>query len=135
MPVFKTFFTLLGLSLSLVGCQESFPAYSTPYPQNDSGLTCLHYSVLDKQDKIQLLEAFALQEDDACAYRVQLTKYGVGKCNNPAVKSLGSDFNGYVRVEIKKGFTTYYKVQSNYKEDMHAAFERVVTKIKQDVKD
>ena len=116
-------------------CQESFLVYSTPYPQNDSALTCLHYSVLGKQDKIQLAKAFDLQEDDACAYRVQLINYKVSKCNNPVVKSLGSDFNGYVRVEIKKGFTTYYKVQSNFKEDIDAAFERVVTTIKQDVKD
>lgn len=135
MSGFKTLFALLALSFLLLGCKENFPTYATPYEKNNSILTCLHYAVLDKQDKTQLAEAFGLSEDDACVYRVQLTKYRVGKCNNPAVKSLGSDFNGYVRVEIKKGFTTYYKVQSNYKEDMSAAFERVVIKIKQDVKD
>ena len=133
MPAFKTSFILLGLSLFLLGCQEDFPTYATPYDKNANTLQCLHYAVLDKQDKTQLAEAFTLKEDEHCEYRVQLTKYRVGKCNNPAVKSLGSDFNGYVRVEIKKGFSTYYKVQSNYKKDMQAAFERVLTKIKQDL--
>ena len=130
MPALKTCFTLLGLPFLLLGCQENFPTYSTPYKKDDSALPCLHYSVLDKEDKTQLTAAFGIKEDEGCEYRVQLTKYRVGKCNNPLVKSLGSDVNGYIRVEIKKGFTTYYKVQSNYKENMQAAFERVLQKIK-----
>jgi len=62
-----------------------------------------------------------------------LTKYHVGSCNNPIVKSTGSDFDGYVRIEIKKGFKCYYKVQSDYKSDVDAAFERVLKKVKIDL--
>jgi hypothetical protein len=60
---------------------------------------------------------------------VELTRYHIGACDNPAVKSLGSDFNGYVRLEIKKSFKCHYKVQSDFKNDEDAAFERVLKKI------
>ena len=94
---------------------------------------CLHYAVLDTQDKALLEKRFGLTDDPKCAYRVELTKYRVGSCNNPVVKSTGSDFNGYVRIEIKKGFKCYYKVQSDYKNDVNGAFERVLKKAKIDL--
>ena len=86
--------------------------------------------MLDKADKNKLQKAFNKLEDKSCEYRVELIKYRVGKCNNPQVKSLGGDINGYVRVEIKKGFKCYYKIQSDYKNDESAAFDRILKKIK-----
>ena len=53
---------------------------------------------------------------------------------NPIVKSIGSDFDGYIRIEIKKGFKCYYKVQSDFKSDENAAFERVLKKIENEKK-
>jgi hypothetical protein len=94
---------------------------------------CLHYAILDKQDKDIVQKYFAVADDTTCSYRVELTKYHVGACNNPVVKSIGSDFDGYVRIEIKKGFKCYYKVQSDYKNDVDSAFERVLKKAKIDL--
>jgi hypothetical protein len=88
---------------------------------------------LDKKDKEILEQYFKLKNDTSCPYRVELTKYHVGSCNNPVVKSIGSDFNGYIRIEIKKGFKCYYKVQSDYKDDADAAFERVLKRVKIDI--
>ena len=78
-------------------------------------------------------KSFGIEEDEACPYRVELIKYHIGNCNNPIVKSVGSDFDGYIRIEIKKGFKCYYKVQSDFKNDENAAFERVLKKIKIDL--
>jgi len=129
----KFFLPLLGL-LFFTGCQENFPTYSTFCDQKTmSPPKCLHYVVLNKQDKDVLQKYFAVVDDPMCAYRVELTKYHVGTCNNPIVKSTGSDFYGYVRIEIKKGFKCYYKVQSDYKNDADAAFERVLKKVKIDL--
>ena len=69
-----------------------------------------------------------------CPYRLELIKYQVKTCNNPVVKSVGSDFNGYVRIEIKKGFKCYYKIQSDYKHDANAAFGRVLKEAKKEIK-
>ena len=89
--------------------------------------------VFNSQDKERLQRSFGLQDDDQCSYRVELTRYHVGDCNNPVVKSVGGDLNGYVRVEVKKGFKCYYKVQSDYKNEVSAAFERVLKRVEIDI--
>ena len=126
----KFTFLLLGISIFFVGCQEDYPTYATPLNKNDHPFSCLHYTVLDKSDKKKIETAFNIVENKNCDYRVELIRYRVGKCNNSLVKSLGGDFNGYVRVEVKKGFKCYYKIQSDYKNDEDAAFSRVLEKIK-----
>ena len=120
--------------LLFTGCQEDFPTYSTFCDQGKlTPPKCLHYAVLDQQDKELLQKYFSVMDDPECSYRIELTKYHVGSCNNPIVKSRGSDFNGYVRIEIKKGFECYYKVQSDYKNDRDAAFERVLKRSKNEI--
>ncbi len=124
---------LLFLFLFLTGCKEEFPTYASFCSQDKRVFDCLHYAVLDSTDKQKLQNAFGIADTKNCPYRVELTKYHVGCCNNPVVKSTGSDFDGYVRIEIKKGFKCYYKVQSDYKSDVNAAFERVLEKAKIDL--
>ena len=134
MQGFRLFLALFGLLL-FAGCQEDFPTYSTfCNAKTMSPPDCLYYSVLNKQDKDLLQKHFAVIDDPKCAYRVELTKYHIGNCNNPIVKSTGSDFDGYVRIEIKKGFKCYYKVQSDYKYNADAAFERVLKRSKNEIK-
>jgi len=130
----KLFSSLFWLLLLLVGCQEDFPTYSTFCNQKTMAAPeCLHYAVLDKKDKDMLEKHFAIVDDPKCSYRVELTKYHVGNCNNPVGKSTGSDVDGYIRIEIKKGFKCYYKVQSDYKNDADAAFERVLARSKKEL--
>jgi hypothetical protein len=118
----------------MTGCKEEFPVYSTFCDQNSTVFpNCLHYTVFDVKDKKALEASFGIDNSEQCAYRVELIKYHVGSCNNPVVKSMGSDFNGYVRIEIKKGFKCYYKIQSDYKYDVDAAFARILKKVKIDL--
>ncbi len=129
----KYLFPLLGILL-FTGCQEDFPVYSTFCNKNPiSPPKCLHYVVLNKKDKILLQKHFNIKDNPQCTYRVELIKYHVKTCNNPVVKSMGSDFDGYVRIEIKKGFKCYYKVQSDYKSDIKSAFDRVLKRVKIDI--
>ena len=133
MQRFKLLLCRFGL-LFFTGCQEDLPVYSTFCDQQTlSPPTCLHYAVLDNEEKKLLEKYFAVADDPKCSYRVELTKYHVGSCNNPIVKSTGSDFDGYVRIEIKKGFKCYYKVQSDYKHSADAAFERVLKRSKNEI--
>jgi len=119
--------------LVLAGCKEEFPTYASPITTPSQTFHCLSYVGLSPADKEQLQHTFGLEDNSSCAYVVNLTRYYVGKCNNPEVKSVGGDFNGYVRVEVKKGFKCYYKVQSDFKHDVTAAFDRVLQKVKIDV--
>ena len=125
---------LLGFLTLFLGCQEDFPTYSSFCDQNGTKIFhCLHYTVLDKKDKTSLEKHLGISDDPRCPYRVELTKYHVGDCNNPVIKSVGSDFNGYVRIEIKKGFSCYYQVLSDFKNDEEAALERVLVHLKKEI--
>ncbi len=129
----KKFHTLIiTISLLLLwGCEEKYPVYSS-FADNDrrSFPKCLHYAIFDPKDKKALESSFGIADSESCEYRVELIKYHVGNCNNPIVKSTGSDFYGYIRVEIRKGFKIQYKIQSDYKSDKEAAFSRVMMEIK-----
>ena len=116
--------------LALAGCKEDFPTYASPMTTPSKTFQCLHYMTPDYLDKQQIQDAFGIEDNASCPYSVTLTRYHVGECDNPVVKSVGGDFNGYVRVEVKKGFKCYYKVQSDFKHDDTAAFERVLAEIK-----
>jgi len=132
MHISKLPLVLFGLLL-LAGCQEDLPTYSSFCEQGQTSFDCLNYIALDPKDKKRLKNAFKFKDSANCPYRVELIKYHVGNCNNPIVKSTGSDFDGYVRIEIKKGFKCYYKVQSDYKHNADAAFERVLKRVKIDI--
>jgi len=121
------------LLLFLAGCKEDFPTYASFENQEKTTFNCLHYAVLDLPSKQKIKKAFGIQDRRDCPYRVALTTYHVKNCNNPVVKSVGGDFNGYVRMEVKKGFKCYYKVQSDFKDDAIAAFERVLKRVKIDL--
>ncbi len=128
----KTIFSTLILFV-LIGCKEDFPVYSKFInEQNISKVKCLNYMVFNKKDEKLLEDSFGYKDDDSCFHRVVLTKYRVESCQNPVVKSIGSDFNGYIRVEVKKGLKCYYKAQSDYKSDLNGAYTRVLNKIKID---
>jgi hypothetical protein len=131
----KLFFSLLTVTFLLTGCEEHFPVYTSFCDKGEApALSCLRYPLIDPREKRVLEKELGLKDDPACPYYLKLTKYKIGQCNNPRVKSTGSDFDGYVRIEIFKGFTCYYKVQSDYKNDSEAAFHRVLQESKEDLK-
>jgi hypothetical protein len=131
----KLFFSLLIVTFFFTGCEERFPVYASFCGEGEApALSCLRYPLIDPEEKAVLEKELGLKEDPSCPYYLKLTKYKIGQCNNPIVKSTGSDFDGYVRIEIFKGFTCYYKVQSDYKNDPEAAFYRVLQQTKKDFK-
>ena len=128
------FSSFLPFLFILTGCGEDFSTYSSFCESEKTVFTCLHYVIEDTQEKQSLIDAFHLKDTATCPFTVSLIKYHVGKCDNPLIKSRGSDFYGYIRVEVKKGFKCYYKIQSNYKVDVERAFERVLKKVKTEYK-
>lgn len=123
------------LAMLLLGCKEKFPVYSSFCEGNETFTPpCLHYAIYNPKDKAAVENALGIENTPECEYRVELTKYHVSNCDNPVVKSIGSDFDGYIRLEIKKGFICYYKVQSDYKSDADAAFDRILEQCKKELK-
>lgn len=121
--------------LFLAGCEEKFPVYHSFCDQNSTFRpSCLHYSLVAAGDRKKLEERLGLPHAADCPFHLKFTRYRVKECNNPVVKSIGSDFDGYIRIEILKGFKCYYKVQSDFKRDPEAAFERVLKQVGTDLK-
>jgi hypothetical protein len=133
LQIYRTVFSFLLLVI-ITGCKEEFPTYSTSISTPTHIFPCLRYIGLSKGDNYRVQQAFGLENNDTCTYTVTLTRYTIGRCNNPVVKSVGGDFNGYVRIEVKKGFKCYYKIQSDFKHDATAAFERILNEIKKSIK-
>lgn len=128
------FFILLIFTVSFIGCEEKFPVYSTFCDSSLARPECLRYPMLAKEDISLLENSLGLKDNSQCADYVKFTRYQAGSCNNPVVKSTGSDFEGYVRIEIFRGLKCYYKVQSDYKHDPDAALKRIIQQIKKDLK-
>jgi hypothetical protein len=124
---------LLTPMILFLGCEERFEVY-TQGKENTSKINCLRYDVGEKLEKEMMLKALKFQDDPTCEYSINLTKYHVKSCNNPQTKSLGADFDGYVRVEILKNDETIYKAQSDFKSDEIGAFKRVLSKTSEELK-
>lgn len=133
LQIFRYIFISAMMIVGFTACKEKYPVYATFCSATDQKPYCLKYPGIAEEDKTLLENRLGLKEENACPYTLKLTKYRIGSCNNPVVKSTGSDFDGYVRIEILKGFKCYYKVQSDYKNDQEAAFGRVVEQAKKDI--
>jgi len=127
----KCFFTLSLLFLFL-GCETDYPVYSGfCSKEKNSSIACLKYDVfMDAKDKKSIKEKLGLNENKSCDFSLKLTKYYVGKCSNPDVKSRGVGSNGYIRMEIIKKGKCYFRAQNEFDSDEKGAFLRVLERIK-----
>lgn len=126
---------LLLLPLLFAGCEERFPVYAKYCQPKTASLDCLRYDALmNATDQNQIAQTLELPHDPHCKNLLQLTRYHVGECNNPLVKSIGGDFDGYVRIQINRGMNCYYKAQSDFKNDEEAAYQRVLLQVQDDLK-
>jgi hypothetical protein len=61
--------------------------------------------------------------------------YHVDACKNPVANSVGSDFDGYVKLQIFHKGSCYYRVQQDFK---HASWQEqmkhVLNQLKADLK-
>jgi hypothetical protein len=118
---------ILILLLAFISCKEKFPIYTTSFPD----INCLSYDFFIKsKDKQQLQSIINLQNTKNCPNTLKVIKYHTTQCSNPIVKSIGSDFDGFVRIQITNNKKIIYKIQSNFKSDEDASFDRIIQKMK-----
>lgn len=68
-------------------------------------------------------------DDRNCPYVLGGYVHHSTTCTSLYAKTYGTDFNGYVYLEIKKDGNRLYRLQSDFKEDLPGAISRVVTKV------
>ncbi len=72
--------------------------------------------------------------DDQCPYLFTLQHIDNVTCNNPAVKSVGSDFDGYVRITVFEKEGCYWRAQQDFKaEPWERTLSHLLTRMRQDL--
>ncbi len=126
------FVVLFFVSIIIGGC-ENLPVYEE-FTTSKKTFECLSLDVNDtKLLGIVKNEINFLPRAD-CSYKLRGYIHDSSKCTSLYAKTHGTDFDGYVYLEIKTGKDRLYRVQSDYKEDLPSAIDRVVDKINNIVK-
>ncbi len=120
----------------LAGCENKNPVYSGFCDDANISLPldCIRADI--KNDIIlsgNFKEAMKDKISNNCLYRAEGEIYRTAKCNSIETKSIGADFNGYVRINIFQGDKCIYKVQSDFKNDEDAAIKRVLDRLKNEL--
>ncbi|NPA54484.1 MAG: hypothetical protein GXO21_07445, partial [Aquificae bacterium] len=61
------------------------------------------------------LKEYGFRLEKNCPYRLEVFALKLSQCNSPKGKSLGADFDGYVRFSVYKGNKLIYRCQEDYK--------------------
>jgi len=126
-------FALILSALFLSACSEDYPVYATEPNIKTLPLQCINIATFNPKLSKALKKEFKSISNRECKYRITGYIHFVDSCNNPETKSLGADFNGYIRLYIKSNNETLYKVQSDFKSDERSALNRVIQKVTKDI--
>ncbi len=122
-------YRLLPIVLLLIGGCEDTTVYSNYIDvPKETKLNCISISTFDPKLTKSLSEEFVSQKE--CRYSINGYIHYVDSCSNPDVKSLGADFNGYVRLSVSDGNISIYRVQSDFKNSYKSALKRVINRMK-----
>ncbi len=118
----------------LSGC-EDYPVYSSFMTKEHSAkLSCIKIASFDPKLTSRLTKDFSsLTKQKECSYSLTGYIHHVDACTNPQVKSLGVDFNGYVRLKVLDGDKLLYRIQSDFKNDEVSALKRVIKTMKKEL--
>ena len=101
--------------------------------EHPAPLKCIRIASFDPAITNALKKELSGLEDKNCSYTVNGYIHHVDTCNNPQVKSLGADFNGFVRLKVSNKSIAIYRVQSDFKSDEKAALKRATEKLKSEI--
>jgi len=120
----------------LAGCENKNPVYSGFCDDANVSLP-LHCVKVDIKNDIilsgNLKESMKDKISSNCPYIVKGEIYRTTKCNSIEAKSIGTDFNGYVRINIFQDNKCIYKVQSDFKNDEDSAIKLVLERLKKEL--
>jgi hypothetical protein len=102
------------ITLFFWGCSDA-PIYKSGEVPKD--LNCVNPISLFEEDIETSKEFFTVLEN--CKYDLIIEPHLTHNCNNPHVKSLGSDFDGYVSIKIIKDEKEIFRSQTDFKGDNH----------------
>ena len=100
------------------GCLD-FPIYKEKSKDWTTTLSCI--KVIAIEDKDIAIANHYLKISKTCDYKLVLEPHLIHKCHNPKVKSIGSDIDGYVRLELYKADKLLFRSQKDFKGDDYSS--------------
>ena len=107
---FFTSVLLVGYLLLFAGCRETYSQFCT---QQAEKIDCLRPA--DTSAAAVLNRHLPEIADGTCAYTFRLVHHEVKACTDPKAKAVGSDFDGYVKLQVFYDGVCYYRAQTDYK--------------------
>jgi len=124
---------LAVLPLFFGGCNSDiYSQFCTPEKVE---ITCLKLESLeDEVSQIMRLHFGKIAQSENCVFTLQGMRHHVDACQNPVANSVGSDFDGYVKLQIFHNGTCYYRVQADYKgRGWQSHMEEISEQLKEDL--
>ena len=105
--------------LLFTGCSD-YPIYKEK-KESLQNIHCLNIIALEDSD-IQIAKKYLnnFEFSETCKFKFEIKPHLIHKCSNPKVKSLGSDFDGYVLIKLSKNNKLYFRSQVDFKGDEYA---------------
>ncbi len=103
------FWALLGLIL--VGCDQKI--YEKIYSKPSTKITCLRLKSDNPITEYLLRQEYTFSSH--CPYTLKTTSHFISTCSSAKAKALGSDFDGYLRLELWQNKRLLYRNQIDFK--------------------
>ncbi len=72
---------------------------------------------------------------DDCPYTLSVTSKFLSQCTSPHAKSVGADFDGYLRFDLKKDGRLLYRIQMDWKGEFNEKrITNLIRKMKKDIR-
>lgn len=107
---------LLALAAILAGCGKK-EIYEKIYEKPHRPLACLHIEANDDIARFLLLKNLYLKkmQKEHCPFELKATAHFVKSCTSAQAKALGSDFDGFLRLELYENGKLLYRNQRDFK--------------------
>jgi hypothetical protein len=114
-------------TILFIGCSQ--PPIYKEIKENNISFSCLNVTSIYESDLQIVAQHFKVSE--SCNYDLLVEPHLVHNCNNPRVKSLGSDFDGYVAIKLLKDEKLLFRSQTDFKgDDYLPSLERLLYDLK-----
>jgi len=104
---------LAGLCALVVlsGCEQKL--YEKHYSKPSQPIDCLQLASSDPLTKYYLHQEYNFTKE--CPFLLRTTSHYVSTCTSAKAKALGSDFDGFLRLELYEGDKLLYRNQADFK--------------------
>jgi hypothetical protein len=133
----KTILLLLLFIVFLIqGCEKK--VFSKKYFLQKTPISCLGMERGgDIFVKKMIKESYFLKRyllKNSCPYVIKITAKTINNCTSPRARSLGSDFDGYLRYEVYYKGKLFYRVQKDFKGKLSKkTSDELIAKMKSDL--